>query len=246
MASNAQKMLETLKSLPSTAQRLKRQDFDLTNGVSGTRSKIASFTAKSPIAFRAGAVRLMFATVEEFETDGNGGDQETFNLSHNLISSANTTDFVLFENGSRVAADSVDYAANSFKYTDDGTNNYLHACYVARDPVEIEIQKTAPKAMGKVEEVIYDDATSILHERNQNKEPPELDFSSRTPLTPVVPRKWSIDIYQNGPVSFEWNDDAEANSQGVVATNPVVSLPINRAKSDVQGLAQAVKEDIIS
>lgn len=245
MASNAQEMLETLKALPSTAQRLKRRDFDLTNGASGSRTKIASYTAESPLAFRAGDVRLMFVTVEEFQTDGSGNTQ-TFNLSNNVISTANTTDFVLFEAGTRVQADSVDYAADTFDYTGPGSQEYLHACYVPRDPVEVEVQKTAPKAMGKVEEVIYDDATSILHERNQNKEPPELDFRGRTPLTPVVPRKWSIDIYQNGPVPFEWDDSAEANSQGVTATNPVISLPVNRAKSDVEGLAQAVKEDIIA
>jgi hypothetical protein len=94
--------------------------------------------------------------------------------------------------------------------------------------------------------VIYDDTTSILHERDQHKEPPEMDFSNSSPFAPVVPRKWTVDIYADGPVPFAWDDSDEANSQGTSAVNAVVSLPINRAQRDVQQLGQAVKNDIIS
>lgn len=234
-----------LVSVSANEQRLKRGDFTLTNGTANERTKIAEYEAEAPLAFREDAIRLVVTTVEEFQTNATGGDQETFNLSNNIISTANTTDFVLFESGNRVQEDSVDYAADSFTYTDNGTGNYLHACYVARDPVQLEIEKSAPRAQGKVSEVLYDDVTSILHERNQNKEPPRMDFSGDPPLTPVVPRKWTIEVYADGPYPVEWDDSSETNSQGSTAVNAVVSLPVNRSKQEIPNLASAVKKDII-
>jgi len=240
-----QKMMVQLAQVPATNQRLKRQNFALNNGVAGARTKIGTYKAESPLSFREEAVRLIFIQVEEFQTDGSG-NQQTFNLNHDIIPTDNTTDFVLFEAGSRVQADSIDYAADSFDYTGPGSAEYLHAYYVPRDPVQVEIVKSAPKSQGQVSEVVYDDTTSILHERNQNKEPPMMDFANDSPLAPVVPRKWTVDIYADGPVGFDWDDSDSANSQGTTAVNAVVSLPVNRAKRDVSGLGQAVKQDIIS
>lgn len=237
---------DALAAVPATTQRLRKADFTLTEDTSGSRTKIASYEAELPIAFRKDAVRMVFVAVDQFQTNGTADDTETFNLSNDIISTANTTDFVLYEEGTRVSEDSVDYAANSFDYTDDGTNNYLHAYYVPRNPVQIEIEKTAPKAQGAVSEVVYDDVTSILHERNQNKQPPEMDFNPNRPLEPVVPRKWTIDVYADGPIAFSWDDSDEANSKDTSAVNAVMSLPINRAQRDVQGLGDAVKQDIIS
>jgi len=249
-------VVQALGQVPATSQRLKRQDFDLTNGTAGVRTKIASYQAESPIAFREEAVRMMFVAVEQFQTDGSGNKQ-TFNLTHDILPTSNTTDFVLYEAGNRVQADAVDYAGDSFDYTGPGSQEYLHAYYVVRNPVQIEIEKSAPKSQGKVSEVIYDDTTSILHERNQHKEPPEMEFpdpeaatdpeeAADRALKPVVPRKWTVDIYAEGPVGFDWNDADTANSQGTTAVNAVVSLPVNRAQRDVENLAQAVKQSIIS
>jgi len=234
-----------LENMPAKEQRLNRRNFDHSTASSGARSKIASYEVETPLAFREEAVRLSFVTVEEFQTDGSGGNTETFNLSYDALPTNNTTDFVLYESGNRVQPDSVDYAANTFDYTDDGTGNYLHAYYVPRDPSYIEIVKTAPKSQGRVEETVFDATTSMLHERNQNKEPPEMDFTDGNPLDPMVPRKWTIDIYADGPVPFAWDDSGESNGQGTVATNAVVSVPINRATQDLPNLSQAVKQDII-
>lgn len=238
--------VKELQQVPANNQRLKRKDFDLSNGAANARTKIASFQAQVPLAFREKAVRMVFITVEEFQSDGTAGNTETFNLSHNALQTSNTGDFVLYENGNRVQPDAVDYSANSFDYTDDGTGNYLHAYYVPRDPVQVEVVKRAPKAQGRVEDPVFDDTTSILHERDQHRDPPEMDFDGDSPLSPIVPRKWTVDIYAEGPVPFEWDDSDETNSQGTTAVNAVVSLPIKRAESDVDGLAQAVREDIIT
>lgn len=249
-------VVAALVDTTASEQRLRRQNFELTNGTADARTKVASYQAESPVAFREDAARLMFVTCEQFQTDGSGNTQ-TFNLSNNLIPTQNTTDFVLYEAGSRVSADQVDYAGDSFDYTGPGSTEYLHAYYVFRDPVQLEIVKSSPKSQGQVSEVVYDDVTSVLHERNQNKEPPQMEFNDpqaagsedealRRALKPVVPRKWSVNLYAEGPLPVEWNDDAEANSQDTTAVNAVVSLPINRAVSDVEDLAWAVKRSITS
>jgi len=233
-----------LEKMPAKEQRLKRQDFEYLTDVSGARTKIASYEVETPLAVREESVRLSFITVEQFQTPGDGS-QTSYDLSYDALPTNNTTDFVLFEGGSRVSVDTVDYADNSFTYTGPGSQEYLHAYYVPRDPSYVEIVKTAPKSQGRVEETVFDATTSMLHERNQNKEPPEMDFTDGNPLDPMVPRKWTIDIYAEGPVPFAWNDSDTANSQGTTATNAVVSIPVNRATQDLPNLSQAVKQDII-
>lgn len=224
-------------------QRLKRADFDVENGVANQRQKIASYKAKSPIAFREASLRLAFVVVEQFQTNGTGGDTETFSLSNDVLDTANTSSFALYESGNPVQADTVDYDADTFDYTDDGTSNYLHAAYVARDPVQIDIEKSAPSGAGQVSQPLFDDVTSMLHERNQNKSPPSMQFNSVEES--VVPRNWSVDIYADGPVALAWDDSDTANPQGIEAVNPVVSLPIIRAKQNISGLSRAVKRDIL-
>jgi hypothetical protein len=236
--------MQRLQQTPAERQKLKKGDFDLTNGASGERSLIAEHKVKTPTFFRPDAAgRLVFATVEEFQTDGTADNTETFNLSHNLIETPNASNLVLHKNGNIVQPDSVDYSADSFDFTDAGTGNYLHAAYVPRDPVLIEIERQAPRAQGGVNDIVLDEPTSLLHEQDQNQDPPE--FIGSDPLDYAVPRNWKVQIYADGPVPLEWNDDAEANSQGAVAENAVVSLPVRRATEDVEGLSQAVKRHII-
>jgi hypothetical protein len=85
--------------------------------------------------------------------------------------------------------------------------------------------------------------TSLLHERNQNKEPPTMDADHLLDL--VVPRKWKLQVYAQGPVGFAWDDSGTANTQGVTASNAILTVPVRKAKTDVKGLSQAVKQRII-
>jgi hypothetical protein len=236
---NKQEAIAALRQVSGASQRLKKGDFDLLDDVANKRTKIAEYEVGYPVAFREASVRLMFTVHEQKITNGTAGETETFGLANNLIDTANTTDLVLFETGDRVQPDSIDHANDSFDYTDDGTNNDLDVFYVARDPVQIEIEKSAPRAQGNVGEIVFDDATSMLHERNQNKEPPEMEFDRE--LEPVVPSDWTIDIYADGPIAISWADDAN----DVEAVNAVVSLPINRSGRTIPGLSKAVKQDII-
>lgn len=236
-------VMRRLRGTPAQNQKLRRTDFDLSAGTVGQRTRIARYQTELPIALRQDApMRLVFVAREDFTTDGTASNTETFTLSNDLIQTPNTADLILYEAGNRVQPDAVDYDADSFDYTDDGTNNTLHAYYVARDPVRVDVEKVSPKAQGSVSEVVYDDVTSVLHERDQNQEPPRFDFDTdANPLAPVIPRKWYLDVYAEGPVAFDWDDDTD----GTTAVNAVLSLPIRRAEERVDGLSAAVKRDIL-
>ena len=236
-------VIQRLQMTPATQQFLRWSDFDRFNGTSGERSLLMEYEAELPIAFREDGMRLVFVVVEEFTTSGNGA-QETFNLANDLIETVNTEDLVLFSDGSRARQDSVDYANNSFDYTDGGAAETLDAFYIVRDPVSVEIVKKAPRSQGNVEEVLFDEVTSLLHTRDQNQEPPAMDFQGDHPLTPVVPRKWKAQVYADGPVAFANDDSDTGTDNGVQAVNALLKIPINRAQEDVDGLTAAVRREV--
>ena len=240
---NIEEIVARLMVTPSSQQFLRWSDFTRYNGASGERSLIAEYEAELPIAFREEAMRLVFTVVEEFETSGNNS-QETFNLSNNLIQTPNSENLVLFSEGTRARPDSINYSGDSFDYTDGGSAETLDAFYVCRNPVRIDVEKSAPRSQGGMSEVVYDDVTSILHERDQNQEPPRMDFAGDHPLTPVVPRKWTVEIYADGPVAFANDDSGTGTDNGVEAVNALIKIPINRAQQDVEGLARAVRHEV--
>lgn len=243
---SGQSVVNALRSIPAEQQVLQKSDFDLTNATANQRSKIASYQAGLPLTFDPrGALRVTLTVVEEFTTNNTGGDTETFPLSNDLLETANTTDFLLYDDGSRVSADSVDYANDAFDYTDSGTGSTLHAHYVARDPVQISVEKSAPSGRSQVSETVFDEATSLLHSTDQNKEPPRFEFGGRSGLTPVVPSDWSIDVYADGATALAWDDSDTANPQSTQAVNALLSIPVRRSTQDVDGLKQAVKQDVI-
>ncbi|WP_435358447.1 hypothetical protein [Haloarchaeobius sp. DFWS5] len=228
-----------LKNTPAKNQSLKRADFELTDGATNQRTKIASFKAKVPLVLREAAMRLVFVVGEEFTADGTG-NTETHNLSNELIDTPNTSSLELYSDGQRVQPDSVDYDANSFDYTDSGNDETLHAFYVARDPVKVSIERVAPKSQGRMADVVYDDVSAALHERNQTKEPPRMEFGE-DPLKRVVPKDWKLEVYADGPVAYRWDDSGLATNNGDVAVNAMMTIPVARSQKQIPGLSRAVR-----
>jgi len=240
---NMDAVVQRLQEIPATQQFLRWSDFDHFNGTSGERSLLLQYEAELPLAFREEAMRLVFVVVEEFTTSGSGS-AETFSLSNDLISTVNSEDLVLFSDGSRVRPDSIDYSNDSFDYTDGGSAETLDAFYIACDPVKVEIVKSAPRAQGGMEEIVYDDVTSILHTRDQNQEPPTMDFEGDHPLAPVVPRKWKVEVYADGTPALANDDSDTGTDNDVEAINALLRIPINRSAGDVEGLTQAVRRQV--
>jgi hypothetical protein len=242
-------IVQRLAETPAQNIQLRRSEFTLSNGTAQQRTKIAEYQAETPLVLRADApLRLVFVTVEQFQTPGDGS-QTSYDLAHDIIESPNTQNFLLYEAGSRVQPDSVDYAGDSFTYTGPGSAEYLHAFYVVGDPVRIDIERQAPRSQGSVADVVYDDVTALLHPRDQNQEPVTFgDEGDTHPLDLAVPQKWRIEVYATSDVSglaLAYDDSDTANSQGTTATNALLTVPVRKAAQNVDGLSQAVKRRII-
>lgn len=237
----AKQAVKALLETPGVDKSLGRSDFDLSNGTAGERSEVASLKARTPLRVREGvAARLVLFTAERFQTNGTAGDTETFNLSHDAVDTDNATPFVLYEGDTRVSADAVDYAANTFDYTDDGTANDLTAFYVPRDPGQVTVEKVAPSGQASLSETLHETDTRRLAVTNQNKEPPEFDFLNA--LEGVVPKNWRLKVYVDGPAPIRWDDSDFGTSYGVEATPAALSAPVHRYRKTVPGLESAVKE----
>jgi hypothetical protein len=181
--------------VPAASQRLSAGDLDPQDNVPGERSLIASYKPDRPIALREREYDLHLVAYESFTTDGSADNTETFNLSHDLYDAASVPDdFLLNESGNVVSPDSVDYANDSFDYTDDGTDNTLHAYYVVADQARVEIQKASPK--GSVESIVERDA-GLINRREQTRDP--LAFGFDHPLEGLIPADWRLEIYVDAP-----------------------------------------------
>jgi hypothetical protein len=201
---------------------------------------VASREAEVPLRVREGpAARLAFVAGEEFTTNGTADDTETFDLSHNLVDSKNTENLLVYAGGSRVQPDSIDYAGDSFDYTDGGTEMTLHAFYVARDPGVVTVEKVAPKTSSQVSETLTEDTTSGIADRDQNQNPVQFEFTD--PYQGVVPANWSLNIYVDSPFAVRWDDANLSTSNGDEASNALIDLPIVQYEGTVSGLGRAVK-----
>lgn len=223
------------KDLLATSQ------FDVYPGANGARTKVAELQAGRPLAIENGKrVDLALMAYEEFTTDGTGANTETFSLSHDLVQSGATSDdIVIFEGGSKVQPDSVDYAADSFDYTDDGTNNTLGVFYASGKQALIEVQKSAPNG---THEVLWTGDMSLLHARDHEQDPVTFEFDQSF-LQSVIPKDWSLELYVNAPYVTRFEKDIDSDGNPESASNALVSIPVFGGSSQVPGLKQATRTD---
>lgn len=249
MSLTTEEAVKAARSASKDGMSLSMRDFDLTNGVgTNKRTEIASFRANTPLVLNeAQPLMLALTAYDGFTTDGTAGNQETFNLSHDIVDTPNTENFILFEGANRVNPDGVDYANDSFSYTDAGSDSALHAYYVPSDATDIEIVKRAPSSEGRIEQRVYDASTALLHRTNLFKDGEGYDpHDSSNPLKHVVPAKWNLVVYAKGDYAVTWDDsEDEANgSDGTSAENALFSLPVAQLSERIDGLSGAVRADI--
>lgn len=235
-------IVKQLRKMPGRPDRLERDQFTLSNGVANERSLIATYQAPKPLVLRQDKPVRVTITALELDTAAGDGAAETFPLSNNAIDAPNTQNFVLYADGTRVPKGdySVDYAANEYTYTDDGTAQELAAYYVARDPIEFEIEKEAPRSQGSVSEVVFDEMTSLLHTRDQHEQPRYFGVDG-SPLQPVVPEKWTLNVYADGAYAPAFDDSRNDTH----AVNALLSLPYKQGRGSIDGLGKAVAHDIV-
>ncbi|MCJ0620113.1 hypothetical protein JZX76_11505 [Haloarcula hispanica] len=239
-----QRVIKQLKQMPGTPDRLERDEFDLFNGEAGSRSLVASYQAPKPLVLRQDRPVRVILTALDLDTATGDGASESFDLSNEVIEAPNSVDVVLYADGNKVPQSdfTVDYVNNSYSYTDDGTAQELAAFYIARDPVQFQIEKEAPRSQGGVNEIIFDEPTSLLHTRDQNEQPRFFDVGD-SPLHPVVPENWKVNVYADPDGAYGPAFDDSRND--TFAVNAILSLPYKQGAGSIDGLGKAVAHDIV-
>lgn len=252
-----QNALGSLRAMGLQPKRLTKSDFTLTNGEAGSRSKVAAYTAPNPLEVRQQPFRLMLAFHESFWHDGTVTAEQTYNLSLDAIDTSNTTSAEVYADGTALTEGtaplsngefSVDHSADTVT-VNQNTDVTIHVFYYAADGLTLEIQKEKPGTTGAVNEVLYDDITTDLFQRDQNRDPPVFTFN-QSAYQPVIPRDWELAIYTNGSAyGVDW-DDADTDTSGSMTVNNVepvgaiIDLPIRMASGSVAGLSREVAMDI--
>ena len=232
-----QGIVNRLADIPTKGTTLKRDDFEPSRHAGGSgESVILSKKARQPFALRQGVTyRVVPVARESFTTDGSGTAQ-TFNLTHDLIDSDVSDDLVVYADGAIVSPDSVDYAADLFKYTDGGAVEDLTVYYVAATQAQLKLKKVAPG--GSNSETLVEHDTALTNRRDPNRDGLTFQFN-QSPLQGTIPKDWRLEWTIDGPYGAGYDPDADP-----VPVNFLVSVPINRAQvAEVEGLGSAVGDD---
>ncbi|TKX79549.1 hypothetical protein EXE53_15405 [Halorubrum sp. SD626R] len=232
-----QEVVNRLDDVDTRRATLRRGDFEGAPHAGGSSdSVILDYKARQPIALRQGGIyRVVPVARETFTTDGSG-TQQTFNLSHNLIDSDVSDDLVLYADGAQAEPDSVDYAADSFDYTDGGAAEDLTVFYVAATQASIKLKKVGPG--GSNSETLVEHDVALINRREPNRDPLKFTFD-RSPIQGTVPKDWHLKWEIDGPFNAGWDPETDP-----APVNMLVSVPINRATvAEVEGLSTAVGQD---
>ncbi|TKX86208.1 hypothetical protein EXE43_09570 [Halorubrum sp. SS5] len=237
MPGSISEVVERLGDVDTERDTLRRADFEASTHSGGSgESVILSHKAVQPIALRQGVpYRIVPVARETFTTDGSGTSQ-TFNLAHNLIDSDVSDNLVLYADGTLADPDSIDFAADSFDYTDGGAAEDLTVYYVAATQASLKLKKVAPG--GSNSETLVEHDAALINRRQPNRDPLEFNLN-QSALQGTVPKNWRLEWTIDGPFAAGWDPDADP-----APVNLLVSVPINRATTDeVEGLGPAVGQD---
>jgi hypothetical protein len=232
-----EEIINRLREIDTEATTLSRANFEGSPyAADSDETAILEYKTDQPFALRNGArYRIVPVVRETFTTDGNN-DQDTFNLSADIIDSDVSDDLVLYEGDQRVSEDSVDYANDSFDYTDNGTGDDLTAYYVSATQANLKLKKVGPG--GSNGETLVRHDAGLLNRRDPNRDPLTLELDA-SPLQAVVPADYTLKWTISGSYSAGWDPDTDPEP-----VNLIVSVPINRAVVEqVEGLASAVAVD---
>lgn len=135
---------EVTLSTPTAGQPSEMADIRIPKGY------VYAFTDEQP-------VKAFLYTHEQFTTDGTNGNAETFNLTNNIVQSAGRSqetagagagevntqgaqNLVLYDSGTQVQPNTIDFGANQFTYEDAGSNSTLDVYYLWGEGSEVVLR----------------------------------------------------------------------------------------------------------
>ncbi|MFC7193730.1 hypothetical protein ACFQL4_02265 [Halosimplex aquaticum] len=214
------------------------------SSTTGENSEIAELPITTAHRVREGRdnpFRVAIPAYEKFTTDGTAGNTETFNLSHDIIKCPNTQDIVVWEGGTYVGQpDAVDYANDSFDYTDDATANSLHVWYMPDGGATLEIQKAVPSGGSSGSQRLYEGSLSLINKTDQTEQP-EFFSLDETQLHGWLPTDIKLEVYIRAPYTVRFTDP---DGDGAQAPNARLSIPVFKGQDSVSGFAGLVKTDM--
>jgi len=232
-----QEVINRLRGIETNRATLRRGDFEATAHAGGAgETVILEREAIQPIALRNGArYRVTPLARQTYSADSDDSNTETINLNQPLLDSDVTDDVALFEDGTQVSPDSVDYAANTVDYQ-AGADTTLTVFYTPRAQANLKLKKVAPG--GSNSETLIQHDAGIINRRDPNRDPLKVNLPA-SQLQATVPSDWKLQWTIDGAFSSGWDPDTDP-----APTNWLVSLPIARATvDDVAGLDGAVRDD---
>ncbi len=234
-------LLTKLQEVSSRPDRLPLRD--MTVGLDETTrdglDRVAEFVADQMIVLR-GDDKFVPGILarESFTANSDGGDAETFELSHDLIDSGHlSTDVSVFVDDGTVAQvwpDSVDYAADSVTVSTPADAE-VTIFYASGAQGRMLLRKVSEK--GITADVIELDP-GLVHRRDKLSDPIQLDFDR--PLEPVIPEHFSFELIADVP----YTPAVTVPSGDERAPNPVVQVPYYRVLSDISGAQSVVRRSM--
>ena len=235
---------QRLKETPnSPLPVLTPADFEQTSNTTGELSRVLRHRPNTVLGIRGGPSEPFFFAIpayESFTTDGTAGNTETFNLAHSIHDTPNTASLALWEGGSRVQPDSIDYANDSFTYTDDATGNTLHVYYISDAPAEVRIEKRIP-GKSSVSQEVWSGQAHLLHQKDQGEDSPNFRFGT-DPFERFVASDMTLDVKVKAPYTVKFRESTD----GTEADNALLNIPANSGQDTVKGLAPAIKAAMAS
>jgi len=214
-------------------------DFETVVNQTGSQSDILTLQAETVLALQEGELQVSIPAYETYTTDGTAGNTETVSLSHDLVDSPNTQSVVLYENGSRVSPDSVDYANNTLDYTDDGTGNTLHIYYIVGDAATLTIEKRVPGGKTDQSETLKTLNVGITNQKDQQEDPISLRFNSSW-LERYLATDMELVVTLDAPYTCRF----EESTDGTEATNALFHTTAQQGSKRAPGLLKAIREDL--
>lgn len=239
-------MVDVMDQLAKIGRRpteLSPRQFQTSTNSQGQMSEVADFTVDTALAVRTGRsnpLRIAIPAYESKTTDGTAGNTETFALSYDLIDTPNTGSLVLWENGTLVSPDSVDFANDSFDYTDDGTGNTLHVYYIPGNAATLEVRKIMPNSKISAGEALYEGNLGLVHNAKQ-AEQPEYFTLNESELQRFLAADMDLEVRIDAPYQIRWEDP---DGDGTEPTNALLQIPAQKADSEVEGLGSAIRADM--
>lgn len=215
-------------------------DFEEHTNQTNTESDILTLQAETVLALpQEGEVKIAVPAYESFTTDGTGGNTETFTLSHDLIDTPNTQSLVLWENGTLVKPDSIDYANNSIDYTDDGTSNTLHVYYVPGDAATVRMEKRLPGGKTSGSEELYSGQLALTHQSDQQEDSEKIRLTDSW-LERYLATDMVLAVTIDAPYTVKFSEDTD----GTRANNALFHFEAEQGNGSANGLLAAIREDI--